>query len=214
MVLKLSTTKIVFRSVDPEDETPLPEKTFIAIDTYVETSRKNEFILGDLFDYDGNKINYIWDSKKYQVASLKAKHLNTEVIVQSIDFLKRIYTKQNQSITVDVDKLTNNILEKLKESQPTIFYPQNTLNRELKKASINSANREDKPEDLDIEDDIDSFYNYESNTSKPIFEGGFLEDDEEVDDFDEQLALKSQEFLKKHPELKSEMEIVRLLEGN
>jgi len=47
MVLRLSTTKIVSRSIDPV-EVVSPEVTFVAIDTYIETSRKDEFIIGNL----------------------------------------------------------------------------------------------------------------------------------------------------------------------
>ncbi len=215
MVFKLSTTKIVSRPIDPEEETLSPERVFTAIDTYIETSRKDEFILGSLFDYDGNKIDYIWDTNKQQIASLRSKSLNTELILSSTDFLKRTYIKSQPII--DSAKLSNNIILGVGDLVKPLLAPQT-----LKPAEIPS--RTFKPQESPSTNQVelanstdggqDFVYNYEDDPNPPIFDSEFLEDDEEVDDFDEQLAIKSQEFLKEHPELKSEMEIVRLLEGN
>ena len=112
MVFRVSTTKIVSQPVSSTEEVE-PETTFIAIDTYVETSKKDEFIIGNLFDYDGKKINYVWDSKKNQIASLKGKKLNTEVIFSANEFLKNLYIKPDPKI--DVQVLSNNIIDKMKE---------------------------------------------------------------------------------------------------
>lgn len=201
MVIRVSTTKIVSRSIDPVEEV-LPEVTFIAIDTYIETSRKDEFILGNLFDYNGNKINYVWDSNKNQIASLTGKNLNTETIISASEFLKDLYRKPDPSI--DIKVLSTQIVDSMKELTlpKQIEYPSKTLREEI----IDNF--------YDAAEDPDFIYDYETDVIKPVFSGEFLEDDEEPDDFDEKLALKSQEFLKEHPELKSEMEIVRLLEGN
>lgn len=204
MVLRLSTTKIVSRSIDPV-ETVSPEITFIAIDTYIETSRKDEFIIGNLFDYNGNKINYTWDSEKNQVAALKGKNLNTETTILASEFLKSLYNKSDYKI--DEKELSTQIINLLKELEAPTVRPalrSSSMTREEMKAIVEE----------DLANDSDFVYNYETDEHDPVFSGEFLEDDEEVDDFDEQLALKSQEFLKEHPELKSEMEIVRLLEGN
>lgn len=210
MVLKLSKTKIISRPVDPEDIPVPPEKTFVAIDACIETSKKDEFILGNLFDYDGNKINYIWDTKKNQVASLKSQYLSTEVILLATDFLKKTYIQQPK--TIDAEVISNNILTHLKEiteEQRRTLPPQNEI-RYKETPIISNRGTETESE----AGDKDFIYNYEEDANTPVFDSEFLEDDEEVDDFDEQLAIKSQEFLKEHPELKSEMEIVRLLEGN
>jgi len=200
MVLRVSTAKIVSRPIDLVEEVS-PEITFIAIDTYIETSRKDEFIFGNLFDYNGNKINYIWDSKKNQIASLKSQNLNTELILSASEFLKSLYKKSNQMI--DVEVLSTQIFDKIKELAIPTITASKTLRNPLATLKI-------EPEEIDN----DFVYDYESDSTEPVFDGEFLGDDEEPDDFDEQLAIKSQEFLKEHPELKSEMEIVRLLEGN
>jgi hypothetical protein len=200
MVLRVSTTKIVSRPIEPVEEV-LPVITFIAIDTYIETSRKDEFIFGNLFDYNGNKINYIWDSKKNQIASLKGKNLNTEVIFSANEFLKNLYKRSDQKI--DIKELSNHIIDSLKAS----VVPELNQTKEVTRGPKPSFN---KTEELDQ----DFIFDYENDSTQPVFAGEFLGDDEEPDDFDEKLALKSQEFLKEHPELKSEMEIVRLLEGN
>ena len=214
MVFRLSTTKIISRPIDLEEETAPPEKIFVAIDTYIETSRKDEFILGNLFDYNGDKIDYIWDSKKNQVASLKSKNLSAETIILATDFLNDLYVQQ--SPVINTEELSNNILNHLKELQAAQISSNtsspnriDSRTREISKTS----NFDIKTADLE-ENDQDFIYDYENDPSIPVFTSNFLEDDEEVDDFDEQLALKSQEFLKEHPEAKSEMEIVRLLEGN
>ncbi len=202
MVLRISTTKIVSRSIEPVENIS-PEVTFIALDTFMETSRKDEFIFGNLFDYNGGKINYVWDAKKHQVASLTGKNLNTELIIAASEFLKTLYRRPDQK--VDVKELSTNIVDLLKGLTPinrTFTEPVKEINSPKKMASEEKI------------DDNDFIYDYEDDSSESVFAGEFLEDDEEVDDFDEQLALKSQEFLKEHPELKSEMEIVRLLEGN
>jgi hypothetical protein len=199
MVLRVSTTKIVSRSIDPVEEV-LPDVTFIAIDTYLETSRKDEFIIGNLFDYNGNKINYTWDSEKRQVAALKGKNLSTEMIISASEFLRNLYKEPDQIL--DVKELSTHIVNRIQElgtPARSLERPARTLRQEI----VETFN-----------DDKDFVYDYENDTSAPVFSGEFLGDDEEPDDFDEQLALKSQEFLKEHPELKSEMEIVRLLEGN
>ena len=201
MVLRVSTTKIVSRPIDPVEEV-IPETTFIAIDTYIETSRKDEFILGNLFDYNGNKISYTWDSKKNQIASLKGKNLNTETVISASEFLKSLYKRPNQNI--DVKELSTQILDQMKE----LAVPE-TPTKVFKAIQEKPLISFSEPED-----DQDFVYDYESDSTQPVFDGEFLGDDEEPDDFDEQLAKKSQEFLKEHPELKSEMEIVRLLEGN
>jgi hypothetical protein len=192
MVLRISTTKIVSRSIEPVENIS-PEVTFIALDTFMETSRKDEFIFGNLFDYNGGKINYVWDAKKHQVASLTGKNLNTELIIAASEFLKTLYRRPDQK--VDVKELSVQIVDSLKEF---------AVPRPLKKMEILQESNEE----------LDFINDYESDSTEPVFAGEFLGDDEEVDDFDEQLAIKSQEFLKEHPELKSEMEIVRLLEGN
>ena len=199
MVFRISTTKIVSRPVDPVEEIS-SETTFIAIDTYIETSRKDEFIIGNLFDYNGNKINYIWDSKKNQTASLKGKNLTTEVIILANEVLKNLYRKTDSGLNVDV--LSTKIVDALKEFATPI--PIKKLEPSVKSLR----------EDIDEIVNQDFIYDYEDDSTEPVFSGEFLNDNEEPDDFDEQLALKSQEFLKEHPELKSEMEIVRLLEGN
>jgi len=202
MVFRVSTAKIVSRPIEPAEET-LPENTFIGIDTYIQTSKKDEFIFGNLFDYNGNKIDYAWDSKKNQIASLKSKNLNTEMIISASEFLKSLYKQSDQKI--DIKELSSNIVDLLKE-----FTPINRTFTEPVKA-INAVPSKFLSEE---KEDNDFIFDYESDSSEPVFAGEFLEDDEEPDDFDEKLALKSQEFLKEHPELKSEMEIVRLLEGN
>ncbi len=215
MVFRLATRKITSRPISPEDEVNSIDKTFISIDTYIETSKRDEFIVGNLFDYDGNKISYVWDSKKNQVASLKGKLLNTEVILLATDFLKTLYIKQHPIININTAELSNDILNHLQEltasqnlsinSKGTIPALSNPLSARIQREN---PEREIKTEDEEYESQ------YEDDLSESVFTSTFLEDDEEVDDFDEQLALKSQEFLKEHPELKSEMEIVRLLEGN
>jgi hypothetical protein len=214
MVFRVSTAKIVSRPIEPVEEV-LPEITFIAIDTYIETSRKDEFIIGNLFDYNGNKINYVWDSKKNQIASLKGTNLNTEVIVLASEFLKSLYKRsdQNSANLIDTKALSTNIVDLLKELTPinrTFTEPVKEINSPKNKEKNSSKNLIDE----DTIEDQDFIYDYENDDTEPVFTGEFLEDDQEVDDFDEQLAIKSQEFLKEHPELKSEMEIVRLLEGN
>ena len=203
MVLRVSTAKIISRSVEPVEEN-LPEVTFIAIDTYIETSKKDEFIFGNLYDYNGNKINYVWDSLKNQIASLQGKNLSTEMIISASEFLKNLYKKPilNSAPSINVEELSTKIIESLQEF--AALKPIKRLER-----SSNSL-----IEDVDEVIDKNFIYDYEDDSNEPVFTGEFLEDDEEVDDFDEQLALKSQEFLKEHPELKAEMEIVRLLEGN
>jgi len=198
-MLRVSTTKIVSRSIAPVEEV-LPETTFIAIDTYIEISRKDEFILGNLFDYNGNKINYTWDAKKNQIASLKGKNLNTEMIISSSEFLRTLYKRPDQKL--DAKEISTQVFELFQ----TLAIP-DTPKKSLRAARI----IDETPTEIE---DQDFIYDYENDSNKPVFAGEFLGDDEEVDDFDEQLALKSQEFLKEHPELKSEMEIVRLLEGN
>lgn len=201
MVFRFSTTKIVSRPIDLSEEI-LTDLTFVAPDTYIETSRKDEFILGNLFDYNGNKISYIWDSKKNQIASLKGKNLNTELIVLTTQFLKDIYIYNEPKI--DINLLSNQIVDSIRglliENNP----PQEPLQSFITSSTALDIEKEDKDFVLD----------YKNDNTTPVFTSEFLEDDEEVDDFDEQLALKSQEFLKEHPELKTEMEIVRLLEGN
>jgi hypothetical protein len=205
MVLRLSTTKIVSRSIDPV-EVVSPEVTFVAIDTYIETSRKDEFIIGNLFDYNGNKISYTWDSKQNQVAALKGKNLNTEMIISASEFLKNLYKKPDPSL--DVKVLSTHIVSAIQDfAGPNNVIPFKADAYRTKKALM--ANTKESEEI-----DNNFIYDYENDSTAPVFSGEFLGDDEEVDDFDEQLALKSQEFLKEHPELKSEMEIVRLLEGN
>ncbi len=193
MVLRISRTRIVSRPVDSV-ETISPDVTFIAIDTYVETSRKDEFIIGNLYDYNGNKISYNWDSAKQQVASLRGKNLNSETVILANEFLKNLYIKPTSNI--DVRELSSQIINSLQQTataqKPKEFASQIKVNYE-----------ESDDEELSYIDD-----------GPPVFTSEFLEDDEEEDDFDDQLALKSQEFLKEHPELKTEMEIVRLLEGN
>ncbi len=193
MVLRISRTRIVSRPVDSV-ETISPDITFIAIDTYVETSRKDEFIIGNLYDYNGNKISYNWDSAKQQVASLRGKNLNTETVILANEFLKNLYIKPTSNI--DARELSSQIINSLQQTaatqKPKEFAPQTRV-------------------DYEELDDEELSYN---NDEPPVFTSEFLEDDEEEDDFDDQLALKSQEFLKEHPELKTEMEIVRLLEGN
>ena len=201
MVFRVSTTKIVSQPVSSTEEVE-PETTFIAIDTYVETSKKDEFIIGNLFDYDGKKINYVWDSKKNQIASLKGKKLNTEMIFSANEFLKNLYIKPDPKI--DVQVLSNNIIDKMKELS--------VVKDPVRKPLPQYVYQDDGEELEEIEDQ--GFIDYESDIAKPVFAGEFLADDEEPDDFDEKLALKSQEYLKEHPEVKSEMEIVRLLEGN
>jgi hypothetical protein len=205
MVLRVSTTKIVSRPIEPVEEIS-PEITFIAIDTYIETSKKDEFIFGNLFDYNGNKINYVWDSKKNQIASLKGKNLNTEMIISASEFLRTLYRKPDQKI--DVKVLSTQIIDSLKEYKEYAIPVTSKMIESPLKVSRAELNEIDEIVDKDF------VYDYENDSTEPVFASEFLEDDEEVDDFDEQLALKSQEFLKEHPELKSEMEIVRLLEGN
>jgi hypothetical protein len=205
MVFRISTTKIVSRPIDSVEEV-IPDITFTAIDTYIETSRKDEFILGNLFDYNGNRINYVWDSKKNQIASLtlKGKNFSTETIISANDFLKNLYKRSDQKI--DVKQLSTEIVESLKEfavpTRPALRAAD--ITREEIKAIVEE----------DLLEDPNFIYDYENDESVPVFAGEFLADDEEPDDFDEKLAVKSQEFLKEHPELTSEMEIVRLLEGN
>ncbi len=193
MVFRVSTTKIVSRPIETVGITS-PEITFIAIDTHHETSRRDEFIIGNLYDYNGNKISYNWDSAKQQVALLKGKNLNTEVIILATEYLKNLYKRPTP--TIDPKELATQISNSLQQfvavPRPKELAPQ-----------IKVSYEEADDEELSYIDD-----------ESPVFAGEFLEDDEEEDDFDEQLALKSQEFLKEHPELKSEMEIVRLLEGN
>ncbi len=194
MVFRISRTKIVSRSIGPALVSS-PDVTFVAIDTYVETARKDEFIIGNLYDYNGNTINYNWDSAKQQVASLKGKNLNTEVVILANEFLKKLYITPTPNI--DPKEISSHIISSLQRTaaiqQPTVA-----------KAQLNVHFDEADDEELLDRDD---------GTSS-AFASEFLEDDEEEDDFDEQLAIKSQEFLKEHPELKAEMEIIRLLEGN
>ncbi len=198
MVLRVSTTKIVSRPIEPV-EIISPEVTFIAIDTYIETSRRDEFIIGNLFDYNGNQISYNWDSAKQQVASLKGKNLSTEVILLANEFLKNLYKKPVAAI--DTKVLSTQIIDSLQEL--VVPNPPKTIERSSKTSKVE-----------EIKEDENFIFDYEDDPTQPVFSGEFLSDDEEPDDFDEQLAIKSQEFLKEHPELKSEMEIVRLLEGN
>jgi hypothetical protein len=213
MVLRLSTIKIVSRTIDQEEKV-LPEDTFTAIDTYAEISKKDEFIIGNLFDYDGKRIKYIWDSKKNQLASLQSKTLNTESIISANEFLKILYSRANTML--DVEALSTSIINSIKEitvaNNPV---PQSNVTNNVPNVTNNVIVKEymSSIEESDVDDEY-SDNSYENDTTKSVFSGEFLDDDEEPDDFDEQLAIKSQEFLKEHPELKSEMEIVRLLEGN
>jgi hypothetical protein len=202
MVLRVSTTKIVSQPISATEEVA-PEETFISIDTFVETSKKDEFIIGNLFDYDGKKIQYIWDSKKNQIASLKGKKLSTEVVFSANEFLKNLYIKPDPKI--DAQVLSTQILDKMKEL---------SVVKDPVRKPLPQYVYQDDGEELEEIEDHGFSYDYEGDITQPVFAGEFLADDEEPDDFDEKLALKSQEYLKEHPELKSEMEIVRLLEGN
>jgi len=206
MVFRVSTTKIVSQAI-VSDEEILPKETFIAIDTFIETSKKDEFIIGNLFDYNGNKIEYIWDSKKNQLASLKGKKVNTEVIFSATEFLKKFYIKPDKQLNIKElsTNLSTDIVDLLKELTP--------INRTFTEPVKEIQNSKKFVNEEKI-DDQGFIYDYEVDDTQPVFAGEFLDDDEEPDDFDEQLAIKSQEFLKEHPELKTEMEIIRLLEGN
>ncbi len=206
MVLRVSTTKIVSRPIEPV-EIISPEVTFIAIDTYIETSRRDEFIIGNLFDYNGNQISYNWDSAKQQVASIKGKNLNTEVILLANEFLKNLYKRPAPAL--NSKELSDHIINSLKE----FATPKNEVILSHKDANVSTREYMAATKEME-ETNQDFIYDYENDANEPVFSGEFLSDDEEPDDFDEQLAIKSQEFLKEHPELKTEMEIVRLLEGN
>ena len=158
MVIRVSTTKIVSRPIDLVEEV-IPEVTFIAIDTYIETSRKDEFIIGNLFDYNGNKISYTWDSEKNQVAALKGKNLSTEMIISASEFLRNLYTKSDQKI--DVKELSTHIVNSLQEFvTPVTPKAIKTFNiAKDEKMTIVSQN----------EIDNNFIYDYESDDTEPVF---------------------------------------------